>query len=128
MNFDKYKNNLPFPVKSEYEQKTIKEIERLDKNTLTVSKYNEEVKKIKERWTSLFISDKNAYQKANKLLNDLFLSDCEEYFNFKHLPENVKSAIHSFVWDKAHSGGFSELFNYYFDVIELVEKIIGNKK
>ena len=44
----------------------------------------------------------------------------EEDFGFDKLPEVLKQKIHSYVWEKGHSGGYSEMQNWYADTVDLV--------
>ena len=53
-----------------------------------------------------------------------FQKDVEEVFDFSHFHPEVKSEIHYQAYERGHSGGYGEILNHYFDLVNLVKKVL----
>lgn len=60
-------------------------------------------------------------EKYYHLHPSVFRSDVESCFPyFKDYPEEVQNMIHSIAYDRGHAGGYGDVFEQYFDLVDLV--------
>lgn len=123
-NFEKYKvTEMEYPVPSLIKEQIQKEIDKLSKK-LPYSVYAEEVRRLndsyKERLTGA-IAEYNVYVGQK---HDQFRKDMEEFHNLSIFSEGAVQAIHAKAWENGHSGGFSQVCNSYYDIVEFVKKIL----
>lgn len=67
----------------------------------------------------------NALDKKYNNSHDQFLSDAEEAFGIKEMPQNVKDKIHWYAWDRGHSSGYYEVVSCYHSYVEVAKACYG---
>ncbi len=119
MNFDKYKNTLPYPTTAEKtayikaEMAKISDVpmtrvERLDAEAAINLKASEHIGRIRQ-----------AFNVEAVRLQELFRADCEQEYDFADWPQQLKNEIHRIAYEAGHSSGCQEIYNQYTDIVDL---------
>jgi hypothetical protein len=53
-----------------------------------------------------------------------FIAQTENYFNMERWPTAARQKAHELAWQAGHSGGYSEIFNSYYDLVDLGEAFL----
>lgn len=120
MGFEKYDTKLPYPNKEEftrylyYDRTEKKEVEFSTK--VTSDRYIFIEKFVIPEYEIL----KNAYYEDSEKLHQQFISDM---FSEQGIPEDSEMGkkMHSIAYDQGHSGGLSEVYNYFSEMAELYD-------
>lgn len=120
MDFSKYNVTLPY---GDYTAALQEELERIDKLPLTRDEYNRLKELAPQTAMQKIIPIRRAYNQAQAEMRKLFEQDMEEEFGFSYLPEEIKQKIHNAAWENGHSGGYSDVYAHYPDIVNLVESV-----
>lgn len=112
MNFEKYKNLLTYPKRSDYTKFYYYKGGRVLAENVEGA--------IKEK-----VFDEEEYKKANDAYNKenarLFEEFKKDLFADLGIADNPKAEkLFSIAWDKGHSGGYSEVYNEALDLVDLI--------
>jgi len=110
----KYENKLPYPSKPT--QKDIEEAMVNFTGNLQQLKTEKEVTEI--RLMAEYRQAQNNYHLETHRLNKLFQSDLAEDFGVTGHPKEQK--LFELAWEHGHSSGYSDVYNYYVDFVELI--------
>ena len=116
MNFEKYKNKMPYPCRSMKPRIPYSEKPK---------DFIEYAKKL-EQWGVDFKKQKKAmleYKKEEARLLEIFKNDAFEYLGISDNPK--RELLYSKAWEEGHSSGLREVFEWMEDLSEL---IIGGSK
>ncbi len=126
MDFDKYKNTLPYPTEAQfrttYWYKAGKLVAERRGEEPTIS----HVSGIRpDECTKEVVVDKEALRAARAAYNaetarltELFKQDLFEDLGIENNPKRDK--LYSIAWDKGHSAGFSEVYSEAEDLVDLI--------
>jgi len=120
MDFEKYNTKLPYPNKEEYTRYTYydrtekKEVELIAKTTSDRYVFIEKI--VLPEFETL----KTAYYEDSGKLHEQFISDM---FAENSIPRDSEMGqkMYSISYDHGHSGGLSEVYNYFLDLADLYE-------
>lgn len=58
-----------------------------------------------------------------------FTKDVEEFFpEFDKFSQKVKNKIHQMAWDRGHAYGYYQVFNEYYDLVELANMAVSQPR
>lgn len=122
MDFDpeKYRNPLPYPEKRSIEKKLFAAI---DQQKLTAVERKAAYEAAQNEACVEYSNAMTAYRVRQQSIHSVFTADAEENAGFSDLPDDVKSAIHSYCWEGHHSCGLSEVWNGYYDIVDFVRRV-----
>ncbi len=111
MNFDYYKNTMPYPSKP-------------NKPHLNISHTSQDVQQYAfalKQWESemeIYRKEVDAYHKTDA---DLYVKFMQDMFNELDIAKNPKrDRLFSIAWDLGHSAGYSEVYNYASELVDLI--------
>ena len=87
-----------------------------------------EVENIKSEVERFIRDERNKYSNESARLHELFEQDMVDEFNLLQFPFSIIRKIHDVAWEKGHSGGYAEVYNCYFDIVEFAEFIMKHAK
>jgi hypothetical protein len=130
MNFDKYKNQLPYPT-----DKYVAELpefkfleEEIDTTPLTKVEREKRLYELKEKKIARFKELRTQYNEEQQRLIGLFEKDMEKEHRFHTMPDKVKAAIHRRAWVLGHNAVLSEVSIYYYDLVDFAKLVISETK
>jgi hypothetical protein len=129
MNFEKYKNKSRYPVEENYT--TYVYYDRLNKVEviLPYAANDEKLVFLEKNVDFSFQTAQQAYQVESATLNSLFIKDL---FEECEVPDNVlTSFIYGKAYETGHSGGYSEIANAFYaliDIYDIAEKFFKPAK
>lgn len=134
MNFDKYKNHLPYPRKQDYKTtfwyRAGKCIAKQGPNDpvpeVFVAGIDPNVKGAFDGYTSETVCDDSAFNAARDLYNtaerasyDTFKQDLFDDLGIASHP--MRDALFAKAWEDGHSAGFSEVYNCASNLTDLIQ-------
>lgn len=127
-NSNKYKvTEMEFPVK-QYIVDEVSELIQQVSQDLPHKEYVVIIKKLNDSIPQRLKEARQKYAELEVKKQELFRKDIEEEFELYRFPSTIISLIHSKAYDKGHSGGYSEIRNCYYDIVEFVEQIVEGMK
>lgn len=119
MNFDDYKNKLPYPTR----RNTDHQRRCIDSSRLTHIERVQALNDMDAETQRLFAAEKEAYTAESKRLRRLFELDCEAESGLK-IPDKAHAFIHGEAWERAHCSSYSEVHNEYVALASLVNNVL----
>jgi hypothetical protein len=120
MDFEKYNTKLPYPNKEEYTRYSY--YNRAEKKEVELSKKvdDDNLIFIEKIVLPEYETLKDAYYKDSSKLQNQFISDM---FAENSIPKDSEMGqkMYSISYDLGHSGGISEVYNYFSDLTDLYE-------
>lgn len=124
--FNEYKTKLPFPIKTEFTTLYAYKNGRVVwEGPLAQWQLINEVEKPEHKAVERFV-DEGAYKNARSAFNidqqkliAEFQSDLEEEFMVVGNPKADK--LFGLAWQNGHASGFSDVYNQYDDMVELIK-------
>ena len=113
MNFEKYKNTLEYPVSKPKPPKQL-----LSSDPDLVKLYVREIKDYEARMRD-YERSMEAYHNRERKIHDQFKQDMFEELGVTDNPK--KDLLFSKAWEMGHSYGFSEVFHYAEELVDLIK-------
>lgn len=120
MNFDSYKNDLPYPSHKEREARVESALVALRDVPLTRAEYVSRSDAAMAEARQWYNDQVSAYREREAELNRKFRADMECDLDLIYLPDNVRNDIWKIVWSWGHSQGYSDIYNVALDVAPVV--------
>jgi len=117
MDFDRYKNGMPWPQKKEYVNPKVEEVE--EHFVGTIRQIEAARADAIERGEAEYKEARRAYGAETARLEAQFKADLEEETGLQNHPK--KDKLYAKAWERGHSGGLSEVYNEYLDLSDLLE-------
>jgi hypothetical protein len=125
MDFDKYENKLEYGIPSDSPKRKL-----CEHRTASPFDYKKDKSeycsvcgvKIGDKRREILAEDKElkeAYEKESSKLYNLFAEDLFEEFGVTNNPKKDKCFARA--WEHGHSSGYSEVYNYFSDFVELIK-------
>ncbi len=114
-----FENLYPYPKREAIRDKINNEI--LDGKTVVPKEYLLDTSAwIKRKVDEIFNAERKKYDESEGEAVTAWQLEQEEDYGFSKWPQTLKHKIHSYCWEKGHSGGYSDVQCYYSDIVELV--------
>jgi len=126
-NATRYKNTLTFYTSADSKRLIDEKVKLINMN-LPHQQYLDEVENIKSEVARFIKDERNKYSNESARLHELFEQDMVEEFNLLQFPFSIISKIHGVAWEKGHSGGYAEVYNCYFDIVDFAYFIMKHAK
>jgi phosphomannomutase len=111
MNFDDYKNTMPYPAKLKKPYLPIRH------SSSNVMEYALALKNY-ELAMAEYNNERDIYHKKDV---DLYKKFMQDMFNELGIADNPKrDRLFSIAWDLGHSAGYSEVYNYASELVDLI--------
>lgn len=120
MNFDDYRNDLPYPSNTDREIRLADMRKKLDEMPLSRAEYGNRLNDLfldLERW---FKDQRRAYREREAELRNKFRLDMECDLDLIYLPDAVRNSLWEYVREAGHSSGYSEVYNVALEVTPIV--------
>jgi phosphomannomutase len=111
MNFDDYKNTMPYPSKPKKPHLNISHASQdVQQYFLALKKWESEME--------IYRKEVAAYQKTDA---DLYVKFMQDIFDDLGIANNPKrDRLFSIAWDMGHSAGYSEVYHYASELVDLI--------
>lgn len=117
MNYENYKNRLKYPNKADYTTFVYYDKEAKKEVSLPYVAKDDKLVFLNEIIDDGYRLAQDAFNKESATLNQQFITDL---FNDCGVPDNTLSRhIYGIAYQEGHSGGFSEIANSFFALIEI---------
>lgn len=126
-NATRYKNTLVFYTSADSKRLIDEKVKLINMN-LPHQQYLDEVENIKHEVERFIRDERNKYSDESASLHALFEQDMVEEFNLLQFPFSIIRKIHDVAWEKGHSGGYAEVYNCYYDIVDFAEYIMKHAR
>ena len=105
------------------------EIDKISKERLTVKERQDKIKEVESLVNAWYKKESAPYLKEIAKLEREFWGDCRIDLGYnKFLSADAMNAIEAYAWEHGHSHGFSEVYCYLVDIVELAKIIVRQAK
>lgn len=116
MNYDNYKNKMPYPKKPSKKCPKCNISFEIDDNFC--SNCGQELKNYFETCMKYYKEEQKNYKKKEIRLFELFKQDALEYVGLSNHPK--KDKIFSFAWENGHSSGYRNVVAWLEEILDIV--------
>ena len=124
MNFDKYKNHLPYPDKKWLDAQRAQRVQVLNDTPLTKLGMDNAFRELAAEMERVRTAQLEAILVETNRLRRVFEVDCEAGVDLGNLPPAARRAIHDQAWELGHSSGFPEVVAHYVELANMVGKVM----
>jgi hypothetical protein len=122
MNFDDYKNNVPYPDRVAYKAGLI---DYINSQRLTGQEREDLLAAVPARVRDWFKEAVKPYNEEEHRLEAKFWADCREDIGYdEFLDAEGILTLQCYAWEQGHSGGYHEVYNCLLDLSDFAEKLI----
>ena len=119
MNFDNYKNKLIYPVKVNFTVYVYYDKVNKQEVTHPIPQCNENLVLLNKIVDDGYRLAQDAFNNESAAINQQFITDL---FEDCGVPDNTLTRyIYGIAYQEGHSGGFSEIANSFYDLIEIYD-------
>lgn len=127
MNFDNYRNQMHFPSLKAVQERFLR-YANLNDIPLTMAQRTEQEKAILAEAREEYDELRRLYNQEETRLKELFWNDADEELGSDDIPLAQRELLRNFAYAYGHSSGYSEIFNYYIEIVDLYRNLEEAKK
>lgn len=120
MNFQKYVNEKEYPSQKSKDDFMSFRLTEMYDVPMTRREYDYAVGNLVNEASDYMQRLRAEYQDREAEIQVQFRADAEVEHGFAHLPVELKSRLHGIAYEEGHAHGYEEIFNQYYDLVELV--------
>lgn len=122
MNFDKYKNTVPYPDSDAFRNKLLADI---DKQPMTAQERLDAIARVDITVRDWFREAVKPHNNREYEIMADFWADCRKDIGYdKFLTVRQCKVLQGYAWERGHSGGYHEVYNCLLDLAEFVKDLM----